>query len=213
MSSYFESLYKFSSKRHHHTYLSDPLLQLLSENVADKTSYKILDLGSGDGSFSDLISRSGYSVTGVDVSSAGINAALSNFPEVKFIQASIFDLPYDELEGRFDFVVSVETIEHLLYPRELLKAARKCLKPSGKVILTTPYNGYIKNLIIAFLGKTDKHHMSLVDGGHVKFFSVATLTQLLKQEGYDIIDFKFTGRFPFVWKSMICFASPQLAGE
>jgi len=56
--------------------------------------------------------------------------------------------------------------------------------------------------------KRYSHFTSLWDGGHVKFFSVATLRQLLETENYANIQFKFSGRIPLIWKSMLCSSSP-----
>ena len=120
-----------------------------------------------------------------------------NFPACHFLQGSIYDLPYAKLENYFDVVISVEVIEHLFYPRELLKAAKRCLKPNGQLILTTPYHGYWKNLVLSLSGKMDAHFHVLWDGGHIKFFSVKTLRSLLKAEGYTDINFQFAGRYPF----------------
>jgi len=83
-------------------------------------------------------------------------------------------LPYAELHNSFDVVISVEVIEHLFYPRELVKAAKQCLKPNGCLIITTPYHGYFKNLVLAISGK------------------------------YADIYFRFAGRLPYLWKSMLC---------
>jgi 2-polyprenyl-3-methyl-5-hydroxy-6-metoxy-1,4-benzoquinol methylase len=94
-------------------------------------------------------------------------------------------------------------IEHLLYPRELIKSAKKCLKPNGSLILTTPYHGYIKNCVLALTGKMDNHFTVLWDGGHIKFFSVKTLTKLLSDEKFTNLRFEFAGRFPFIAKSML----------
>ena len=94
-----------------------------------------------------------------------------------------------------------------MYPRELVRAAKKCLKPNGRLILTTPYHGYLKNIVLATSGKMDNHFTALWDGSHVKFFSVATLRKLLETENYTDIKFKFSGRVPFIWKSMLCSSS------
>ncbi|MFM6158500.1 MAG: hypothetical protein ACKPE3_36850, partial [Sphaerospermopsis kisseleviana] len=45
---------------------------------------------------------------------------------------------------------------------------------------------------------------ALWDGGHIKFFSVKTLKNLLTTEGYTNIEFKFAGRILYLWKSMLC---------
>ena len=133
--------------------------------------------------------------------------ANQTFPNCRFIQGSIYDLPYSELGDNFDIVISIEVIEHLFYPKELVRSAKKCLKPNGHLILTTPYHGYVKNLVLAATGKIDKHFTALWDGGHIKFFSVPTMTDLLKSENYTNIKFKFAGRFPYFWKSMLCSSS------
>lgn len=201
----YEYSYTDAASGHHHTYLLPPLLQLLSQqNITPSQKLRVLDLGCGNGSLSQKIAQQGHEVLGVEDSASGILFAPENVPECRFMQASIYNLPYTELESAFDIVLAAEVIEHLLYPRELLRSAKRCLKPGGSLILTTPYNGYWKNLALAFLGKTDLHYTALWDGGHIKFFSVATLTQLLQEEGFTQIHFKFAGRVPYFWKSMLC---------
>jgi len=50
---------------------------------------------------------------------------------------------------------------------------------------------------MAATGKMGNHFTTLWDGGHLKFFSVPTMTALLKSENCTNIKFKFAGRFPF----------------
>lgn len=207
--SQYEYSYVNSNFGHHHAYLMSPLLELLSQaKLPGHAKLRVLDLGCGNGSLSQMIAQQGYEVIGIEDSDSGINFARQNFPDCHFIQASIYDLPYSELANSFDIVLSVEVIEHLLYPKELVRAAKKCLKPNGRLILTTPYHGYLKNLALAASGKMDSHFTSLWDGGHIKFFSVATLRQLLETENYTDLQFRFSGRVPFLWKSMLCSSSP-----
>ena len=204
----YEYSYADSNSGHHHAYLMPPLLELLSQGKLSSPSLpRVLDLGCGNGTLSNLIAQQGYEVVGVEESESGFKFARQNFPECHFIQASIYDLPYADLENSFNIVISPEVIEHLLYPRELVRAAKKCLKPNGFLIITTPYHGYFKNILLASLGKMDKHFTALWDGGHVKFFSVATMTTLLETEGFTNVNFKFAGRFPYLWKSMLCSSS------
>ncbi len=203
-SSNHEYTYTNSESGHHHNYLLPPLLKLLSNIKQDKSKkLRVLDIGCGNGSLSNLIAKQGYEVVGVEDSPSGVAEANKNFPECKFIHASVYDLPYSDLGGDFDIVISAEVIEHLFYPSELIKSAKKCLKPNGTLILTTPYHGYIKNLVLALTGKMDDHFTVLWDGGHIKFFSVKTLTKLLSDEKFTNLQFEFAGRFPFIAKSML----------
>ena len=199
--------YAYSSQQLSHTY-SYMLPQLLSmlpptknQNSNKKTT--LLDLGCGNGSLCSLLAKKGYEVTGVDPSDSGISLARSNFSDCRFIQGSIYDLP-ETLFQFFDVVIAADVIEHLFLPRELTKASKQCLKPGGTLIVTTPYHGYLKNLALALTGKFDSHFTALWDGGHIKFFSMTTLTKLLREEGYSDLQYQFSGRLPYLWKTMLC---------
>jgi 2-polyprenyl-3-methyl-5-hydroxy-6-metoxy-1,4-benzoquinol methylase len=206
-----EYTYKSEVSGHHHSYLLKHLMEMISASAknAERRKVRILDIGCGNGSLSNLIAQQGYEVVGVEESQSGVNLAQQNYPDCKFIAASIYDFPYQELENSFDIIISTEVIEHLPYPRELAKVARRCLKNDGTLILTTPYHGYIKNLVLAITGKLDKHFTVLWDGGHIKFFSVKTLSTLLREENFVDLQFKFAGRYSYLWKSMLVSSKVQ----
>lgn len=207
-----EYAYQNSQSLHNHAYTTEPLLELVNRHsqtlMKKKEQIEILDLGCGNGSLTNFFAQEGYSLVGLEESQSGVEIAAKNFPNCQFIQGSIYDLPYHKLEQKFDVVISVDVIEHLFYPKELLDSAKKCLKPGGKLIIATPYHGYLKNIALSITGKMDKHFTALWDGGHIKFFSVATLTKLLESEKYHHIQFEFAGRIPYLWKTMLCSSTP-----
>ena len=163
----------------------------------------ICDLGCGNGHISGRLAALGYNVTGVDASASGIQVAQRVYPRVEFVHALI---NRDLSLGKFDLVVSSDVIEHLYRPSDLLEAAVTQLKPGGQILLGTPYHGYLKNLVLAATGKMDAHFSALHDGGHIKFFSVNTLSTLMRAHGFDDLSFTFYGRAPWLWKNMICHA-------
>lgn len=93
----------------------------------------IIDLGCGRGWITDALSEYG-DVVGIDLS---INTAERLYPNLKFIQANIVT---DEIEGKFDVVVSSEIIEHLSFEdqRIYVRKAYDLLNETGYLILTTP---------------------------------------------------------------------------
>lgn len=208
----YEYAYQSNQNSHNHDYTIPLLLQLIDRHVQTlaekKKKLRILDLGCGNGSLSNFLTQKGYDVVGVEESKSGIEIAAKNFPDCQFIQGSIYDLPYHRLEEKFDIIISMDVIEHLFYPKELVRVARNCLKLGGRLILSTPYHGYFKNIALSVSGKMDKHFTCLWDGGHIKFFSVPTLTELLESEKYQDIQFTFAGRFPYLWKAMLCSSTP-----
>jgi 2-polyprenyl-6-hydroxyphenyl methylase/3-demethylubiquinone-9 3-methyltransferase len=76
----------------------------------------------------------------------------------------------------------------------------------GVAVVSTPYHGYWKNLVLALAGQTDKHYTALWDHGHIKFWSMDTLGQLLREAGFKSIEFRRVGRIPTLAKSMIAIA-------
>lgn len=172
---------------------------------------RILELGCGNGYFSNALTNAGHEVTALDDSETGINIGRSNFPQVRFIKANIYSLfgNTELASGYFDAVISLEVIEHLQYPRELLKVAKNYLKEGGQFIISTPYHGYFKNLALSLFNKWDNHFSVSWDVGHLRFFSSKTLKKMLEQEGFFNIRFKYSGRFFGVWKDMICFCEAK----
>ena len=168
----------------------------------------ICELGCGNGYLSGLLARHGYRTVGVDASESGIEIARRmHGEEGQFVCAQIdHALPATLGAERFDAVISVEVIEHLYRPRDLLECAHELLDPGGWVVLSTPYHGYLKNLALSVLDAWDTHHTVGWDGGHIKFFSVKTLSSLVAGSGFDIEGFDYLGRMTWLWKSMICVA-------
>jgi hypothetical protein len=52
----------------------------------------------------------------------------------------------------------------------------------------------------------DAHFSALHDGGHIKFFSVNTLSKLMHIHQFEDLSFTYYGRAPWLWKNMICHA-------
>jgi 2-polyprenyl-3-methyl-5-hydroxy-6-metoxy-1,4-benzoquinol methylase len=167
----------------------------------------VCDLGCGNGHISGRLAALGYEVTAIDASKSGIQLARRTYPHAIFVEALI-DRHLNERTGQsnFDLVISSDVIEHLYRPSDLLEAAHGLLKPGGQIVIGTPYHGYLKNLIIAATGKMDAHFSALHDGGHIKFFSVKTLSSLMRTHAFSDLRFSFYGRAPWLWKNMICHA-------
>jgi 2-polyprenyl-3-methyl-5-hydroxy-6-metoxy-1,4-benzoquinol methylase len=167
----------------------------------------ICDLGCGNGYLTGRLAELGYTVVGIDASVSGLKVARQNYPAAKFVHSIINGKLESRAElERFDLVVSSDVIEHLYRPSELVKDALSLLKPNGQFLIGTPYHGYLKNLVLSLSGRMDAHFTALDEAGHIKFFSVQTLSRLLHSHGFSDLKFSFYGRAPWLWKNMICHA-------
>lgn len=183
--------------------LGSVFLRLVSSLHGVRT---VCDLGCGNGYISGRFLERGYEVVGVDASESGIAiASRVHGARGTFICAQCDATLPEKLNGRtFDAVISSDVVEHLYRPRDLLECARRLLSPGGWLVLGTPYHGYLKNLALSVLNLWDAHHAPLWDGGHIKFFSVRTLSALVETAGFELKEFHFVGRAPWLWKNMIC---------
>jgi 2-polyprenyl-6-hydroxyphenyl methylase/3-demethylubiquinone-9 3-methyltransferase len=196
-------------------FLYSPLQRLLVKYAClseQQGSARILDLGCGNGALAEQLLHWGFEVVGVDPSQSGIRQASARCPGLEFHQASAeaCELAALGLSG-FDIVVSTEVVEHCYAPRLWAGAALSVLRPGGILICSTPYHGYLKNLALALSGKLDSHFTALWDGGHIKFWSRGTLTTLLQEEGFEVLEFRGAGRLPWLWKSMLIAARKPTA--
>lgn len=202
MSEYKDYGYTHAELDHVHGYIQEKLLAFLGTNE----NQRILDLGCGNGSLADLLLKKGFNVYGTDASAEGIEIANQLNPGRFAVQdLSSDDLPAELAEIKFDTIISTEVIEHLYDPRKFIAFAKKQLLKNGggELIISTPYHGYLKYLALAVSGKMDQHLGALWDGGHIKFWSRDTLTQLLEEQGFRVTDFAGCGRLPYLWMSML----------
>ena len=187
-----------------HAYLVPALDALLARYSSGKER-RIFDLGCGNGSVSAHVASQGYEVTGVDPSVDGIAQAKRAYPNLRLEAGSAYDR-LEETFGTFPTVYSLEVVEHVYAPRDYARTLAALVQPGGTAIVSTPYHGYAKNLALALSGAMDRHFTALWDHGHIKFWSVKTLRQLLHEAGLKVIEVQRVGRIPPLAKSMILVA-------
>jgi 2-polyprenyl-3-methyl-5-hydroxy-6-metoxy-1,4-benzoquinol methylase len=184
-----------------------PVIPALRKILGPGAQRSLLDLGCGNGALTATLAADGFNAVGVDVSTSGVAVARSAHSSLDFREHDLeLPLPAD-LHGRFDVAVSAEVIEHLFLPRALFRRADEALQVGGRLVVTTPYHGWIKNLALALTNSFDKHWHPGSDYGRVKFFSIATLTDMAHECGFKVDAMHRVGRVPPLAMSMIMLAT------
>lgn len=186
------------------TWSNHYLWPVLRRMVAERTwpERRAFEIGCGNGSIANLLSTLGFAVTGIDPSESGIAVARVAYPHLRVAVGDAYDDLADQY-GTFPLVVSLEVIEHCFYPRRFARTFHDLIERGGVGFLSTPYHGYLKNLVLALAGQWDAHLGPLWDGGHIKFFSVGTLQSLLEEVGFQQIELIRVGRIPPLAKSLV----------
>lgn len=182
------------------------LRSILPVGNGDKT---ILDIGCGTGAFSIGLSLRGYKCLGLTWDAQDTNRARSRAKDCKAHNCS-FEIQdarqldqRTDLFNRFDYVVCTENIEHILNDDKLVRDMGHCLKPGGKLLLTTP------NLNFISITKEDDDPLQTVElGWHVRRgYDKKRLEELCKSAGLMVekIDFVsgfFSQRVTRVWRTL-----------
>ena len=122
----------------HNAYLHDLVWGLLSRHKPGR----LLDVPSGPGYFAQQAGEHGF-----DAVAAEIDASLHILPGVSYVNANMGDkLPFPD--GSFDYVVSIEGIEHTENAFRFLRECARVLKPSGMMFLTTPNVSSLQNRLL-----------------------------------------------------------------
>ncbi|MEO5372037.1 MAG: methyltransferase domain-containing protein [Magnetococcus sp. DMHC-1] len=158
---------------------------------------RLIDVGCGNGVFSMGAARRGYLALGLSWDQrnrdlASERAALCQIPGASFEIQDIRNLAErSDLHQQFDTAICLEAIEHVLDDRRLLHAIVACLKPGGRLLLTTPY------LYYRAITPSDDGPFSVVeDGWHVRRgYSPAMLTELCQDAGLLLEEISYCSGF------------------
>lgn len=100
----------------------------------------VLDLASGEGYGSHILSKVAQQVTGVDISAEAVSHANKKYARgngsLVYKEGSASKIPLED--ASVDVVTSFETLEHTTEQREFLLEIKRVLKPGGVLIMSTP---------------------------------------------------------------------------
>ncbi len=108
----------------------------------------LLDVGCGSGAFTIGAATRGYFSLGLSWDErnqlvAQERAALCQALTAHFSIQDVRELGVrQDLMSRYDVVLSCENIEHIIDDFKLMNSMAQCLKPGGRLLLTTPYHYY-----------------------------------------------------------------------
>ena len=167
---------------------------------------ELLELGAGGGVVARSLIERGLEFSRYTLSEAS-SSALSGLeqsvddPRVETLRLDAEHVPGD-LSGRFDAVIMVALIEHLVDPVGAMQRIRRCLKPGGFVYVDTPnvakFTRRAKLLAGRFPSTASRDEglltyeggpTALFDEGHLHYFTYRSLSRMLIERcGFSRVD-------------------------
>lgn len=145
---------------------------------------KLVDVGAYIGVFVEIALEAGWDACGVEPSSWGVQTAQANgLPVIEGTQDTLL-----EDDVRFDALTMWDVIEHVPDPSAELAKAYKLLNPGGYIAVHTMN---VDSLMARLLKSRWPWFMAM----HIHYFSQKTLTQMMTNNGFEIVWVGTRGRY------------------
>lgn len=150
--------------------------QTIFDLCAVKPGDKVLDIGSGRGWFSLHAAGLGAEVTALDLSESNLLKIKELNPNISTIYGDACEVPV--FDTKFDWIVALEVLEHLVDPKQAITNWKELLKDEGRLLVAVPFKEQIKyTLCIHCNQKTPVN-------AHLHSFDKESLIKLFNHSGY-----------------------------
>lgn len=115
-----------------------PILDIVRKLAKNNQSFSLLEIGSGAGFLMTFLEAEypNAKLTGVEYDERLIPVIKSKVKRAKIVQGNAEEFNFEN--EKFDLIVSLQVIEHLYEPEQMIERVKKHLKPGGTFVYTTP---------------------------------------------------------------------------
>lgn len=160
---------------------------LFDRFLSDRSSRRILDIGSGPGYFLLRGKENGWETVGIEPSEAA--ADYSRQLGLNIIQ-SVFSEAVAKSIGQFDVVNLSEVLEHIPNPEQILKRIHSVVNEDGLLCIVVPNDCNPFQLATTQLKICEPWWISPPQ--HLNYFTFDTLAQLFDRCGFEVISKRST---------------------
>jgi 2-polyprenyl-3-methyl-5-hydroxy-6-metoxy-1,4-benzoquinol methylase len=165
------------------------------KSLINLKSKKVLDVGFGRGFFLYHFNKLGATVTGLELDPDAIKYAKENLGLTDIHHKKLLDFNPPE---KYDLILLMDLIEHVLEPKQYFKKLGQLLMPGGLIVIFTPNadSSLDENEPITF--RVDLEHMQYLTAQSCKYISNEFNFEIVKLEtiGFPflqrIVDYNFS---------------------
>ena len=158
---------------------------------------RLIDVGCGTGAFTICAAMRGYSALGLtwDTTDSTVAATRAQIIGARKASFRICDVrtmdEHPDLRDVFDVAICCENMEHILDDFRLARSLFECLRPGGRLLLTTP--NFLNHSISSYdLGPFKK----IEDGWHVRRgYTPSSLAEVVTSAGFIVEEISYCSGF------------------
>lgn len=158
-----------------------------------KKNSKVLELGPANGNLTKHLKEQMNCIVDIIEISNETGILASQFARKAFIGTEAGNIEnyhwYEALKNeKYDYIIILDVLEHLLQPNEVLKRLRELLKEDGSILISIPNIAHNSIIIDLINNRFNYNELGLLDNTHLKFFTYETLNKLFDNIGMVAVD-------------------------
>ena len=162
--------------------------------LVEGRSKLVLDVGCGAGDLAALLQQQGHVVDGISISESEIQTA-KPFLRNAWLQNLEQGLP-PVAPASYDAVVCSHVLEHICYPKQLLKDIHASLKEDGYLVVALPNIMHYKTRFELMGGNFKYDQQGLWDYTHFRWYTYLSAKKLLEEHGFHVAFASVSGELP-----------------
>jgi 2-polyprenyl-3-methyl-5-hydroxy-6-metoxy-1,4-benzoquinol methylase len=150
---------------------------------------RVLEVACHTGYFSAWLKRQGCEVTGAEIYEPALEKAKPYL--AKWVLGNIETDEVWELvsEDKYDVVLYMHILEHLINPEEILMKTLQILNPNGHVVICLPNISNSVNRWEMFRGNFTYTETGVMDRTHLRFYNYYTAAAMIQRSGFKIEEY------------------------
>jgi len=166
-------------------------------NKNDKKKIFCIDIGCGEGTMGKILREkfgSDLYIVGCDISENAIKLA-----RLYYNKTFVLNIENDNIKEvidnmKFDYIVSLEVLEHLMFPEKVLEKFKAIIKEDGNLIASFPNIVWWQYRLEVLGGHFPKGYTYYHSSEHIQNFTLYSFREMLNNSGFQIVE--LDGQFP-----------------
>lgn len=161
----------------------------MADCIFDENSDRVLDVGCNRGQLLKALDGWKGEIWGIDKDKLVLSTVKGKYAKTILmnIEKNSFPSP-----TKFDAIVFGDILEHTEEPEKVVRKFLPLLAKNGIVIISVPNvaNWFVRLMLLA--GKFEYTNSGILDATHLKFFTLKSIKELVKNCGLEILRIKAT---------------------
>ncbi len=146
----------------------------------------VLEVGCSSGALTERLRALGCIVAGIEVRADAAEKARAFCDEV--LVGDVERMPFPWPPARFDVILLLDVLEHLVDPAATIRRLVPYLRPGGRILVALPNVAHWQVRFRLLRGRFDYEDSGILDRTHLHLYTIRSGRELLTQSGLEVVE-------------------------